>query len=364
MDNLKRNNSIHLVNTIFSFLLFLACVFTSLSQDSLKHKKVKVLPVPNLGYSPETSTYVGAVALFTLNLYNDSTTRSSNAKIEFNYTFRKQVIAESEWNYFFKKESWFTQGTIHYSKYPDFYFGIGSSTKEVDLIRFQSNRFKSEVYLLKNLGKKWFFGGGFRYINYSNISIQEGETVYPEIRSIATSGVLTTVLNDTRNNLLTPTSGRYLKLYNSHNFSEKYYSQIALDLRKYNTIGNKKQHIFSNRFFSQHIIGAAPFYDLALIGGDKLVRGYFYGRFRDMQLTTFQSEYRFTVYKWFGLAAFGGVTAIYSDLNSFNGTNIKPNVGAGCRIRVDKKEKTNLRFDYAIGAGGQTGFYVSFGESF
>jgi hypothetical protein len=34
------------------------------------------------------------------------------------------------------------------------------------------------------------------------------------------------------------------------------------------------------------------------------------------------------------------------------------------RFLVDKKEGTNLRFDNAIGSGKNSGFYISFGESF
>jgi len=44
--------------------------------------------------------------------------------------------------------------------------------------------------------------------------------------------------------------------------------------------------------------------------------------------------------------------------------SVKPNAGVGLRFRVDKKERTNLRFDYAIGRVDQSGFYISFGESF
>lgn len=73
-----------------------------LGQDSMKVKKVKVLPVPAFGYSPETKTYIGAVALFTFNFYNDSITRLSNAKVEFNYTWNKQAIIDCAWNLFSK----------------------------------------------------------------------------------------------------------------------------------------------------------------------------------------------------------------------------------------------------------------------
>ena len=72
-----------------------------------KDRKIKVLPVPAFGYSPETRAYVGAVALFTLDLYKDSLTRTSNAKVEFNYTWNKQSILEAQWSYFFKEEKWF-----------------------------------------------------------------------------------------------------------------------------------------------------------------------------------------------------------------------------------------------------------------
>ena len=51
----------------------------------------------------------------------DSITRSSNAKIEFSYTWVKQIIVDVEWNYLFQAEKWFTNGKLHMSKYPNFW---------------------------------------------------------------------------------------------------------------------------------------------------------------------------------------------------------------------------------------------------
>jgi len=78
------------------------------AQDST-FKHLKVLPVPALGYSPETEFYFGAVALISLNFFNDTNTRSSNAKLEFNYSLRKQVIFSADWNLFSKNETWFSK---------------------------------------------------------------------------------------------------------------------------------------------------------------------------------------------------------------------------------------------------------------
>ena len=132
--------------------LFLVLVFPFgwiFAQDSTKVKKVKVLPVPAFGYSPETRTYVGAVTLFTLDFYPDTITRISNAKVEFNYTWNKQVIAEIGWNYFFREEKWFTKGLIHFSKYPDLYYGIGTNTPDSNELVFSTNRLVIDLQGLK-----------------------------------------------------------------------------------------------------------------------------------------------------------------------------------------------------------------------
>lgn len=351
---------------IFNLIVTTSVLFSNqlLAQDSLKVKKIKILPLPAFGYSPETKALIGAVALFQLNLYNDTVTRSSNAKIEFNYTQMKQVILETEWNIFFKEEKWFTQGLIHFSKYADFYFGKSATSDDTGKVYFQSDRFKMDVTALKRLQKKWFIGIGLRHFNYSNIRLNQDTLIYPELSSNSNFGMELITMNDQRNSLLTPTKGSYFRFISSNNFSQNYYMILSADYRKYFTLDKKANHTFSSKAFTQHIIGNAPFYDIALLGGDKTARGYFYGRFRDNNLSTIQMEYRAKIFWRVGLAAFGGISLVYPNFKSIESKNFKPNAGIGLRFMVDKKEKTNLRLDYAIGANGQSGFYVSFGESF
>ena len=139
---------------------------------------------------------------------------------------------------------------------------------------------------------------------------------------------------------------------------------MIIDFRKYYSWGLGENQTIAGRFYNSFIIGEPPFYDYSLIGGDKFVRGYFYGRFRDNNLSTFQIEYRLKLLWRFGLATFGGLSMIYHEIDRIDQDNFKPSAGLGLRFLVDKKENTNLRFDYAIGNKGQSGFYVSFGESF
>lgn len=55
---------------------------------------------------------------------------------------------------------------------------------------------------------------------------------------------------------------------------------------------------------------------------------------------------------------------IVDTFQNINNDSFKLNAGTGLRLLVDKNEGTNLRIDYAIGAQNQSGFYISFGESF
>ncbi len=347
-----------MVKLFFVPILFSMLSFTLLGQDSIK--KVKILPVPTIGYSPETKTYIGAVTLITLDLYNDSATRTSNAKFEVNYTWNKQLILETEWNYFFKGEKWFTKGKIQYSDYPDFYYGVGTNTPVSNKLLYNSIRFVLEANILKKVGGKFFLGPSVKYINYSNVSY-DSPIAYPELADNSTFGVGLTLLRDSRDILLTPTKGFYFNFNAGYNFSNHDYGETTIDIRHYKTW--KEKYTWANRLINDFTFGNPPFYDYAFLGGDKYVRGYNYGRFRDNNLTSFQTEFRLPLIGRFGMATFGGLSNLYNNSN-LNLNNTKYNYGVGLRFMVDKHDNTNLRLDYAIGNGGNSGFYISFGESF
>jgi len=333
--------------------------------DTIKNRKIKVLPVPAFGYSPETRGYIGAVTLFTLNLYNDSLTRTSNFKFEFNYTQNNQSILENEWNLFLKNERWYSEGYILFSKYPDIYYRIGNTTKESDKEKFISNRFELSINLYRKIRKKVFVGLVARHKNWYNIKSlesSEASTIDSSYEAII-NGLGISLLKDTRNNILNSTDGDYFRITISQNFENSHsYLKSIIDLRYYKTL--KKIYTFSFRFLSEFNTNDPPFFDLAMLGGDSRVRGYYYGRFRDNNFMTFQTEFRSKIYKRFGYAIFGGLSEVSNSLSGFNVNNVKPNYGVGLRFLIDRQEKINLRFDYGVGIDGQDGFYISFGESF
>lgn len=347
---------------IFLGLIFIASPVKPAVKN--KKKRISVLPVPTIGYSPETKTYIGAVTLFTIKSLNDTTTRTSNADIEINYTWNKQLIFESGWNYFFPKENWFTKGIIHYSKYPDLYYGIGAKTSENNKTNFQSNRLALNLDVFRKLKNNIFLGLGFVHKRYYDIKYLGNGIKYPELINSKTSGLKIIFLNDNRDNILSPSTGSFFEFNNSFNSGSDFYFITKADYRKYFNFGSQGKNVVACRFFHSSIIGEPPFYDYAIIGGDGFARGYYLGRFRDKNFTTTQVEFRSKIFWRVGMAVFGGISAVYNNISSFSYECLKPNAGLGLRFLIDKKENTNLRIDYALGSGGQNGFYISFGESF
>jgi hypothetical protein len=348
------------------FFLFLLIVYNyAQSQDKEPVRKLSVLPVPAIGYSPETKTYIGAVTLFTINNVSDSLTRSSNASVEINYTWNKQIIFESDWNYFFPREEWFTRGLVHYSKYPDLYYGIGFNMPESGEVNFQSNRFIFDIDVFRNLKKEVFLGLGVNYKQFWNIDyLNDTSMFYTELKSGNNYGLKVLFLKDSRNNILSPSNGDYFEFSSAFNVSSAFYTKISLDYRNYFGFGKAADHTLAGRFYHSTILGNPPFYDYPMIGGDKYVRGYYLGRFRDKNLSSVQLELRNHLFWRIGISTFCGISMVYGQVSNIESESFKPNAGVGLRFLVDKIEGTNLRIDYAVGAQNQSGFYVSFGESF
>ena len=110
--------------------------------------------------------------------------------------------------------------------------------------------------------------------------------------------------------------------------------------------------------------GEVPFYDLALMGGENTMRGYYQGALRDRVLLDTQVEYRMPIWSIFGIVGWvgtGRVAHSYEDL-AIDGFWLS--YGVGLRLMVDSEHQTNLRFDWGFGQSGIKGFYINFAEAF
>jgi hypothetical protein len=336
-----------------------------------KTKRVGILPVPAFGFSPETDWYFGVVSLFTLNLFpEDTLSRTSTAKIQVNYTLNKQLVTEMGWTILFREERFVLQGDNSYQKFPENFWGIGAHTPDENEELYESNRLELDNTFLHQFKPHWYAGPSMRFQYITGIeTVQNGnfDTLdVPGRNGGISSGLGAKLLFDTRENLFTPSAGNtYLELsslYFGPTFVSDYtFTTFRLDARKY--LKTFDGHVLALQTFQQYTLNDPPFRMMPLMGSDSHMRGYYRGRYRDKVYVSGQAEYRLPVWRKWGLALFGGVGEVASEVGELNWGALRHSYGGGIRFLIDKEENVNLRLDFAV-AGGSTGFYISFGESF
>jgi outer membrane protein assembly factor BamA len=117
------------------------------------------------------------------------------------------------------------------------------------------------------------------------------------------------------------------------------------------------------RYYGEFQGGNVPFYQLAMLGGDELLRGYFMGRYRDKALQALETEYRFPIYWRFGGVAFAGAGEVADRFAELASVPIRWAAGGGLRLSLNTEERLNLRLD--VGVGPDTyGVYFTAREAF
>jgi outer membrane protein assembly factor BamA len=177
-------------------------------------------------------------------------------------------------------------------------------------------------------------------------------------------GLGTDLVWDSRDNLFFPNSGgyQYFKVVVYPGMSDYTFSLIELDVRAYRAIA--PDHVFAFNFYVESALGETPFYRMPALGGQKRMRGYFNGRYRDNFYGMLQAEYRQYFWKRLGFAVFGGVGNVADNMLEYDFSTLKYSYGAGLRFLFNKDQKVNLRMDIGFGNDGNRGIYFGIQEAF
>ena len=170
---------------------------------------------------------------------------------------------------------------------------------------------------------------------------------------------------DTRNQIYYPTKGHFIDittLFNHAVFGSEFnFNNLSIDARKYFKLWN--ENVLALQGFANLNDGNIPFKQLATIGSESYMRGYYNGRFRDHHAMAFQAELRKKVWGPISLTFFGGFGNVASQ-TSLLFTNLKPNYGIGFRAIAIRRDHVNIRIDYGRGENGIQGFYFTMNEAF
>jgi hypothetical protein len=260
--------------------------------------------------------------------------------------------------------SLYAHGNVNYDLYGS---GIAAGLK---LPLTQTGHvFRAEI--LRRLWWKVFIGPRF-WTGQSFVSVTPTNSQLPPLPS--NLGVHTTLRalglrlsRDTRPNQFYPVAGEKLE-FTSDFFMQSLGSKFSfqsyrLTFDKYHSLS--KNQVLAFDFFACATAGLPPFYGNCIYGTKNELRGYTPGKYLDRYMSTTQVEYRLTLPKGFGLAAFGGVGEVIPGSSQilFKSDHFLPDVGAGPRFELSRKYHVNLRTDFARGRDSWT-WSMGVGEAF
>ena len=120
--------------------------------DTTARDRFGVLPLPILFYTPETGI-AGGGAMLMLHRpeMGDTTLRPSSFLVDFIYTQKKQIIAEVSTDIYLSRGAYRLVGFVHFSRYPQKFYGIGNQTSDSFEEDYTSRTFRVSLDALRKI---------------------------------------------------------------------------------------------------------------------------------------------------------------------------------------------------------------------
>jgi hypothetical protein len=353
---------------------------TAVTADSLSkfdrtnqkmEKLFKIIPVPLYSYSTEAGHTFG-LAKFNLIDLSKNDTISSASKISEVLTFstlgRVNVSVSTELNW--HNGRYMVAGFINYKQQPEYMLGIGNDVSIEDVEQVSFTRLKFVNYGMIQAVKNLYLGIGVDLTNYTKIEYDSTSFLLEDnvsgIEGGTSTGLGFAAIYDSRDNRYNAYKGFYAALktmtFPSWMGNPYLYSSYNIDLRTY--INPWYKHVIAFQATTSLRTGDVPFYELAMLGGEDQMRGYYKGALRDNVLVDCQMEYRMPVWKIIGVTTWIGTGRVAESYADMALDDFWLSYGLGLRLKVDSAHNTNLRFDWGFGPNGINGFYINFAEAF
>ena len=411
----KRHVTFLVINVLLISLSF-AQVQEEQGKTEVKQGKLYLIPLPALAYNPVTGFMFGVAASGSMSLGNPSDTRLSSGMFTATYTTNQQLLITLKTTLYTKKDHWILMGDkrLFFSSQPTYGLGTGPQAEillteggenfelgdyldgvnEGELMEF--NLFRFHETALRKIRPGLYIGVGYHFDTYWNIqdNLLDLDLDPPYItnhfaynslhgfdpESYIISGPSFNAVFDTRDNINNPYTGSYaflqFRAQPTWLGSNQSANSLWLEYRDYFRLSKKvpRNLIAIWTYFNLTTSGRFPYMGLPALGWDqfgKSGRAYPQGRFRGENLFYFEAEYRFRIPilnkhpERFGGVVFANATtasAIDLDVKLFQ--YFKPGTGLGLRFMLNEATRSNITFDYGIGADGKGAFYFNINEYF
>lgn len=329
----------------------------------------KTLVLPFVGYSPEARGE-GGMSFMTVGHVDQTSLRPSSLRVGFLLSQAGHQALRLNPEIFLASDTiriWSEVGTYFQ---PDRFYGVGphSTDQQRENLNIRGSRIALSVR--HRIKAKMEIGPWFELVSNEVIPSNEATTLKSGAvtgsRGGRTAGVGGILTIDTRNLIFNPSRGRlYEMIYASYRpnlGSDFSYDRAAFDLREYFTPLPFLTLAF--QWSSQVIWGAPSFLNLSSLGGARIMRGYWDGRWKDLVSSAFQGEGRFPILWRIGGTGFISGGQVGSNISTTLQNPIRLAAGVGLRFRFDDVERIQGRMDLAWGQDSSFGYYMYLTEAF
>jgi hypothetical protein len=327
-----------------------------------------VLPIAT--YAPETSLGLGVFGTHFFRVGDaGADTRPSSLSAVGLYTFREQVIAELIPELYWNQMRAHVWSRLDYRRYPNKLWAVGNDAPESSEEPYTEDRVRLQSVFDHALDGPLRVEAKLELTAMKLVDAEEGGLLdrgaLPGAEAGRTVGFGPGLLWDSRDHLLVPRHGELLEasvmVYDGLLGSQHDYGELVLDLRGYRSIVD--EHVLVLQLYAQVQLGRAPFYELPMLGGQDLLRGYYEGRFRDAALLALQAEYRMPLFWRISGVVHAALGQVADGPLRLTDRTPRWSLGPGLRLLLNTDERLNLRADLGICTEGY-GLYVGIAEAF
>ncbi len=355
---------------------FIKRYFNNIVNNTKDISQPQLLVYPTLAFAPETSWEFGLSSLYVYYAKRDTTNRLSEINAFTFFTLENQYGFWFDHAIYSHKNRWFFLGRARIQSFPLFYHGIGIETPKKSIAKVETNQVLIKERILRRLMHDIYVGVEFDYQRLSNTEFVFSDVEQPNFdfplghEGSSNIGFGLGLIQDNRHNVLNVRKGIFSELafihYNPIWGSTYTFTSVLSDTRIYRPV--YKNNVFAAQLLGQFNFGDVPFNQMALMGGESIMRGYYYGRYRDKHQIAAQVEYRFLPIplhftKRLGFALFVSTSTVFDQLNRVRAIDFVVSGGAGLRFLLFPKKDIWTRLDFAL-TKESTGFYLFIGESF
>lgn len=339
--------------------------------DSAHPKKRYFFIVPIVSYKPETRWQLGVSFshFFRANHADSSLTRPSVVRVNTSYTQNNQWSVRPMLDVFTSGNKYNFRGIFQYTSFVENYWGIGNNTTNATRESYAFRQAKADFKATRLVSKGIYAGLQFNYEHLYAVSNSDAGFMKTSgvdgVNGYEALGLGPALSFDSRDHVYFPKRGHFIDLtatfYPGRFSSTGAFRTVIVDARKY--IGLWKENVLALQVYGNFGSGHVPYRLMGTLGNESYMRGYYFGRFRDLNAMAAQAELRKQVWGPVSVVLFGGAGNVSNRVDEL-GSKVKPMCGAGLRFKAIPREKINMRLDYARGINGISGVYITLNEAF